>query len=122
MAKFHLCEVCGNLTELVKDNGGPLNCCGKPMKFLTPNTVEASHEKHIPVVTKTENGVKVAVGSVLHPMGEDHFIDFIVVKSAKCCHRVMLDINGAPEAEFCCLGEGPIEVYAYCNLHGMWKA
>ena len=121
MAKFLVCEICGNIVGLIKDKGGPLSCCGKSMTQLVPNIVEASQEKHIPDVTKTEKGIKVQVGSVLHPMLEEHYIDFIYVKTDKGGQRVALNIGQSPEAEFCFDGEKPEEVYAYCNLHGLWK-
>ena len=121
MVKFFVCEICGNVVELINDHGAPLSCCGTNMVFLTPNTVEASQEKHLPQVSRAEDGLKVKVGSVLHPMGNEHYIDFIYVKSAKGFQRVKLEIEGSPEAQFCCVGDGPVEVYAYCNLHGMWK-
>jgi len=121
MAKFFICSICGNIVGLIKDNGGPLACCGQAMTYLEPNTVEASQEKHLPEVTKSESGVSVKVGSVLHPMEEAHYIDFIYAKTDKGGHRVELAIGDTPEATFCFAGEAPLEVYAYCNLHGLWK-
>jgi len=91
------------------------------MTHLEPNTVEASHEKHLPHVTKTENGIRVAVGSVLHPMAEEHYIDFIYVKTERGGQLTGLAIGDSPEAVFSFVGDKPVEVYAYCNLHGLWK-
>lgn len=119
--KFLVCEGCGNIVGMIKDKGGTLNCCANTMVLLEPNTVEASQEKHLPDVTKTENGIKVQVGSVLHPMLEEHYIDFIYVKTDNGGQRVALNIGQSPEAEFCFDGDKPLEVYAYCNLHGLWK-
>ncbi|MCL2851829.1 MAG: desulfoferrodoxin [Defluviitaleaceae bacterium] len=121
MAKFFICDICGNIVGMVKDKGGPLACCGKGMTLLVPNTVEASQEKHLPDVKKTEHGLSVSVGSVLHPMVEEHYIDFIYVKTEKGGQRVNLAVGESPEAEFCCTGDKSLEVYAYCNLHGLWK-
>ena len=121
MTKFFICNVCGNIIELVKDKGDPLMCCNTPMTFLEPNTVEASTEKHIPFVTKTDKGIKIQVGSVMHPQEEAHYIDFIYVKTAKGGTRIDLPIGVAPEAEYCFGNGEALEVYAYCNLHGLWK-
>ena len=121
MAKFYICESCGNIVGMVKDKGGKLVCCGKNMTYLEPNTVEASQEKHLPAVEKTEKGISVKVGSVLHPMTEEHYIDFIYVRTDNGGQRVELNVGDSPEAEIClCEGEAA-EVYAYCNLHGVWK-
>ena len=121
MAKFLMCEICGNIVGMVKDKGGPLTCCGKGMTHLVPNTVEASQEKHIPDVSKTENGISVKVGSVLHPMTEDHYIDFIYVKSGRGGQRVGFKVGESPEATLSFTGDEPEVVYAYCNLHGLWS-
>jgi len=122
MSKFLICDICGNIIGVVKDNGGPLYCCGKMMTQLEPNTVEAAHEKHLPDVVKKENGLSVKVGSTLHPMEEAHYIDFIFVRTNRGGHRAQLEVGSSPEAEFSFVeGERPLEVYAYCNLHGMWK-
>ena len=122
MTKFLVCESCGNILGMVKDDGGVMTCCGKEMIVLVPNTVEASQEKHLPDVKRTECGVSVKVGSVLHPMTEEHYIDFIYIKQGKRGQRAGLSIGESPEADFCCDADKPVEVYAYCNLHGLWKA
>ena len=120
--KFFLCKICGNIVDLVHNGGGPLVCCGAEMTLLVPNTVEASTEKHLPHVTKTDCGINVKVGSVAHPMEAAHYINFICVKSDRGISRMSLSIGDAPEADFCLCGNtGPIEVYEYCNLHGLWK-
>jgi len=121
MAKFFICKICGNIVGMIKDKGGPLGCCGSSMTHLVPNTVDASQEKHLPDVTKTENGICVKVGSVLHPMTEEHYIDFIYVKTERGGQRVELAVGESPEAEFCFAKDKGVEVYAYCNLHGLWK-
>jgi len=90
------------------------------MAYLEPNTVEASLEKHIPFVTKTDTGLKVEVGSVLHPMDTAHYIDFIYVTAEDGGVLADLNIGDMPEKDI--VVKNPKEVYAYCNLHGLWKA
>ena len=119
--KFFVCEHCGNVVEKVEDHGVPVMCCGQKMKELVPGVVEASHEKHIPVV-KAEGGlVKVSVGSVGHPMAEEHSILWVALESDRGLYRKHLEVGAAPEAVFALADEKPIAVYAYCNLHGLWK-
>lgn len=115
------CEVCGNIVEVLHVGGGELVCCGKPMKELTENTVDASKEKHIPVVTKTETGYKVSVGSVQHPMEEKHFIEFIELIADGVSYKKYLKPGDVPEAEFC-VKASSVTVREYCNMHGLWKA
>ena len=100
-----------------------MKCCGKNMTLLEAGTVEASHEKHSPVVTVDGDKVKVVVGSVLHPMSEEHSIEWIALQTNKGNQRKVLKPGEAPEACFClCEGEEVQAVYEYCNLHGLWKA
>ena len=119
--KFFVCEHCGNVVEKVEDHGVPVMCCGKKMAELVPGVVEASHEKHIPVAKVEGNLVKVAVGSVEHPMAEEHSILWIELVSDKGVQRKYLNPGEAPTVSFLLKDEKPIEVYAYCNLHGLWK-
>ena len=119
--KFYVCEHCGNVVEKVEDHGVPVMCCGKKMVELVPGVVEASHEKHIPVAKVEGNLVKVAVGSVEHPMAEEHSILWVVLESDKGLYRKHLEVGKAPEAVFALADEKPVAVYAYCNLHGLWK-
>jgi superoxide reductase len=91
------------------------------MKELVPGVVEASHEKHIPVAKVEGNLVKVSVGSVEHPMAEEHSILWVALESDKGLYRKHLEVGAAPEAVFALADEKPIAVYAYCNLHGLWK-
>lgn len=115
--KFFRCRHCGNVIQKVVDKKVPVVCCGEKMEELVPNTVDASGEKHLPVVTKTgENTIKVEVGSVAHPMLPEHHIAFIYVETENGGVRV--DLKDLPEAEICV--KNPIEVYEYCNLHGLW--
>lgn len=120
--KFYKCPVCGNVIEKVVDGGVPVVCCGKKMEELIPNTVDASGEKHVPVVTRLNDcRIKVEVGSVTHPMSEEHHIAFIYVENENGGIRIDLPHDGKPEAEICTCSGKPIAVYEYCNLHGLWK-
>ena len=121
--KFYICPVCGNLVEVIEPSGVPLVCCGKPMQELVPGTVEASHEKHIPVPSVEGRTVKVNVGSVDHPMVAEHYIPWVALETEKGAFIQWLQPEDAPEVVFA-LAEGQTAkaVYAYCNLHGLWKA
>ncbi len=120
MSKFFICSHCGNVIGKVIDKGVPLMCCGVKMQELVPNTVEASTEKHLPTVNVDGNTIKVKVGSVAHPMTDEHHISFVYLETNAGGQRK--NLSGAPETEFALSsGEKPIAVYAYCNLHGLWK-
>ncbi len=121
--KFFVCEHCGNIIAYVKDSGVPVMCCGQKMKEIIPGTVEASTEKHIPVVSVEGNVVKVTVGAVEHPMAEEHFIEWIAVHTKQGNQRKTLKPGEKPAAQFALVeGDEFISAYAYCNLHGLWKA
>lgn len=118
--KFYKCRHCGNVIEKVVDSRVPVICCGETMEELIPNTVDASQEKHVPVVTKLDDcSIKVEVGSVPHPMLPEHHIAFIYVETENGGIRV--DLKEKPEAVICTCSSKPIAVYEYCNLHGLWK-
>lgn len=118
--KFFKCEHCGNVIQKVVDSKVPVVCCGEKMKELTVNTVDASVEKHLPVVTRIDDcHIKVEVGSVAHPMTEEHHIAFIYVETERGGIRV--NLTDKPEAIICTGDEKPVAVYEYCNLHGLWK-
>lgn len=120
--KFYICEHCGNIIGKIHDAGVPVVCCGQKMTQLIPGTVEASHEKHIPVATVEGSTVKVQIGSVTHPMTEDHHIAWVYLQTSAGGQRKDLDPTAAPEVSFALTeGETPVAVYAYCNLHGLWK-
>ena len=104
------------------DAGVPLVCCGEPMSVLEPNTTDAATEKHVPVITVSGDSVHVEVGSVAHPMGEDHYIEWIYLVTEKGVQSRCLNPGDAPAADFALVDDKAIEVYAYCNLHGLWKA
>jgi len=117
--QVYKCEVCGNIVEVLHTGAGELVCCGQPMKLMTENTEDAAEEKHVPVVEKTDTGVKVKVGSVDHPMDEDHYIEWIEVIVGGRVYRQDLKAGDKPEVEF--IVEGDVIARAYCNLHGLWK-
>lgn len=119
--RFYICRHCGNIIEVIKNAGVPVVCCGEKMEALIPNTVEASHEKHLPVVTLSGRNIKASVGSDVHPMTEQHSIEWIYLETSKGGQLKRLLPNEAPEAEFALTDEQPCAVYAYCNLHGLWK-
>ncbi len=119
--QVYKCEICGNIVEVLHEGKGELVCCGKPMKLYTENTVDAAKEKHVPVVEKVSGGVKVTVGSVLHPMEEKHYIEWIEIIADGKAYRQFLKPGDVPEATFN-VDAQDISVREYCNLHGLWKA
>ena len=119
--KFYVCAHCGNIVEMVHDAGVPVVCCGQKMDELVPNSVEASGEKHIPAVSVHEEYVVVNVGSVDHPMVDVHWIEWVQLLTDKGSYRHYLNPGEAPYVKFLLNGEKPLAVYAYCNLHGLWK-
>lgn len=120
--KFYICERCGNLVGMIHSSGVSMMCCGQKMTKLEAGTVDASHEKHIPVATVDGNSVKVVIGSVEHPMTEEHSILWVYLQTNKGGHRQCLEVGKEPAASFTLIAdEKPLAVYAYCNLHGLWK-
>ena len=119
--KFYICPHCGNIVEMIHDAGVNPVCCGQKMNELVPGAVEASHEKHIPAVDVDGDILAVRVGSVEHPMAEEHWIEWVELVSDKGIQRKYLNPGEAPKVKFLLNGEKPLAVYAYCNLHGLWK-
>ncbi|HOV15847.1 MAG TPA: desulfoferrodoxin [Spirochaetota bacterium] len=115
------CELCGHIVSVLHAGEGTLVCCGQPMKKQVENTVDASKEKHIPIIEKTNDGIKVKVGSVAHPMEDKHYIEWIELITDKKVCRKLLKPGDAPEVTFC-VDTDKYTVRAYCNLHGLWKA
>ena len=121
--KFYVCEHCGNMVTFLHASGVPVICCGQPMTELVPGTVDAAHEKHVPVVDVQGSVVNVKVGSVEHPMVEAHFIQWIALETNQGSQIKYLKPEEKPEAAFALAeGEEVVAVYEYCNLHGLWKA
>ena len=120
--KFFVCEHCGNMIGVIHDAGVPMMCCGQKMTKLEAGTVEASHEKHIPVVSAEGDLVRVDIGAVAHPMAEEHSILWVYLQTDKGGHRKNLNHGEDPVAIFALHDEKPVAAYAYCNLHGLWMA
>ena len=119
--EVYKCFLCDNIVEVLRGGKGELACCGKPMKNMKENTEDAANEKHVPVIEKTESGVKVAVGSVAHPMEDKHYIEWIqVITEDGIAYRKYLKPGEEPTAEFP-VKEGKVVAREYCNLHGLWK-
>jgi len=115
------CDICGNIVEVLHGGKGQLVCCNEPMREFLPNTVDASLEKHVPVIEKTEKGISVKVGSAPHPMEEKHYIEWIEVIIDNRAYREFLSPGGPSEAFFPVKGEN-ITAREYCNVHGLWKS
>lgn len=121
--KFYVCKHCGNIVTFVENKGVPVMCCGEKMSEITANTTEAATEKHVPVVDVCENKVTVNVGSVEHPMEEKHSIKWICVETESGFQIKHLNPGEKPVKCFrICDGDSVKNVYAYCDLHGLWKA
>ena len=118
--EVYKCEVCGNMVEVIHAGQGELVCCGKPMKLTVENTTDAAQEKHVPVVEATADGVAVKVGSVPHPMEEEHYIEWVEVIDGGKAYRQFLNPGEAPEASFAI--KGSVTAREYCNKHGLWKS
>ncbi len=119
--EIYKCEVCGNMVEMVHEGQGQLVCCGQPMVLMEENSVDASKEKHVPVVEKIDGGYKVKVGSAAHPMEEKHYIEWIELVAGDVAQRVFLKPGQEPEASFC-TDATSVTARAYCNLHGLWRS
>ena len=119
--QIYKCQVCGNIVEMVHEGKGKLICCGKPMELFEENTTDAAVEKHVPVIKKTDSGIKVNVGSIAHPMGEKHYIEWIELIAGGKSYRQFLKPGDLPDAEFC-IELDNATARAYCNIHGLWKS
>ena len=119
--KFYICPHCGNIVEMVHDAGVKPVCCGEKMTELIPGSVDASAEKHVPDVKVGNDAVEVNVGSVDHPMVDVHWIEWVQLVTDRGSYRKWLNPGQAPNVKFLLEGEKPLAVYAYCNLHGLWK-
>ncbi len=119
--EVYKCQLCGNIISVLHTGAGQLVCCGAPMDLQNENTVDASTEKHVPVITKKDKGVEVSVGSIEHPMEEAHFIEWIEIIADNQVYRQYLRPGDKPLAFFPVEAE-KISAREYCNLHGLWKA
>ena len=121
--KFYRCSHCGQIIAIVKATGVPIVCCGEPMAEVVPGTTDASLEKHVPVVNVEGNTVHVRVGSAAHPMVPEHYIEWVAIQTKLGNQRKQLSPGDEPKACFSiCDGDEVEAVYAYCNLHSLWKA
>ncbi len=119
--EVYKCSVCGNMVEVIHAGPGQLVCCNEPMTALKENTVDASLEKHVPVIEATAEGIKVKVGAVAHPMEEKHYIEWIELIADGKAYRQFLSPGNAPEAFFAVKAD-KVTAREYCNMHGLWKA
>jgi superoxide reductase len=121
--KFFICKKCGNLVGMIHAAGPKMVCCGEQMTELVPNTVDAAKEKHVPVITQNGSTVTVKIGVVEHPMTAEHSIQWVYLETAKGGQRKALNPGEKPEVSFSLTGgDTVVAAYAYCNLHGLWKA
>jgi len=119
-SQIYKCEICGNIVEVLHEGAGELVCCGKPMKLIVENTTDAAREKHVPVIEKIADGYKVSVGSVLHPMIDVHYIEWIELDADGQVFRKYLKPGDTPVAIFNVSAEN-VTAREYCNIHGLWK-
>ena len=120
---IYKCDVCGEIVMMLKKGGCTPSCCGRAMTELSANTSDGAKEKHVPDVSVSGDVLRVKVGSVEHPMTEEHLIQWIALETAKGAQRKVLKAGDAPKAEFALTDDDSVvAVYAYCNLHGLWKA
>lgn len=118
--KFYVCKHCGKIITILNNVNVPTICCGAPMEELKANTVDAALEKHVPVVNKEEGSVFVKIGELEHPMTEEHHISFVALETQDGMLIHNFKVNDKPEVRFNYTDE-VLNVYAYCNLHGLWK-
>ena len=119
--QIYKCDVCGNIVEVLHGGAGELVCCGKPMELLKEKTEDEGQEKHVPVIEKTDSSIMVKVGSVPHPMEDNHYIEFIeIIADGEVC-RHFLKPGDKPEAEFCIQAES-VTAREHCTVHGLWKS
>ena len=121
-SRIFICDECKLMAMVIQPGSEELSCGGKPMRALAANITDAAQEKHVPVVTVEGNKVVVKVGSVAHPMLEEHYIQWIYIQTKRGGQYRYLKPGEAPEAEFLIAGNDElVAVYEYCNLHGLWK-
>ena len=121
--KFYRCKKCGQIVAIVEKKACPIMCCGEPMEEIVPGTTDAAVEKHVPVFEVKDNKVYVTVGEVAHPMLAEHYIEWVAIQTKNGNQRKALKPEDEPKAVFAILEDDEVlAVYAYCNLHGLWKA
>lgn len=120
VGEIYRCKICGNILEVLHAGAGELVCCGEPTELLKEKREDTGNEKHVPVIEKTEKGIKVKVGSIPHPMEEKHYIEWIEILADGISYRKFLKPGEKPEAEFEIKAE-KIEAREYCSIHGLWR-
>jgi len=118
--QIYKCNICGNIVEVLHVGIGELVCCGQPMELLKEKTQDVGQEKHVPVIEKTETGIRVKVGAVSHPMEKEHYIEWIEIVTDSRVYKKFLRPGDRPEAEFD-MKAGKIEAREHCNVHGLWR-
>lgn len=121
LKQIYKCNVCGNIVEVLHAGAGKLVCCGQPMELLTEKTTDVGLEKHVPVIERLNGKVKVKVGSVPHPMEEQHYIEWVEIIADGRVYRKFLKPGDKPEAEFEITAE-KLEAREYCSIHGLWTS
>ena len=121
--KFLRCAKCGKIVGVIQDSACPTMCCGQAMEEMSPNTTDGAHEKHVPVITIEGSKVTVEVGSAAHPMLDAHYIEWVAIQTKSGNQRKSLNPGEEPKVTFALVDGDEVEaVYAYCHLHGLWKA
>lgn len=116
------CKKCGQMVIMLKKSKCDMYCCEEAMEELIPGTTDAAVEKHVPVYEAKDNKVYVTVGDVIHPMMEQHYIEWIVLETKNGIQKKDLTPEDEPKAIFPLMeGDSVIAVYEYCNLHGLWR-
>ena len=119
--EIYKCEICGNIVELTHGGAGELVCCGQPMKHLPEQTAEMATEKHVPVIERIDGGYRVTVGSTIHPMIEEHYIEWIELISGDSVFRQYLKPGMDPVAEFMTGDLPDVSAREFCNIHLLWR-
>jgi superoxide reductase len=119
--EIYKCAICGNIVEVIHGEAGELVCSGQPMEILAEKIQDVGNEKHVPIIEKTANGVRVKVGSIPHPMEEKHYIEMIELQADEAVYRRYLHPGEKPEAEFCVTAQ-KLSAREYCTIHGLWKS
>ena len=120
--ELYRCEICGNVVEVAHEGAPALVCCGQPMSKLDAKSADEGKEKHVPVIEEAESGVSVKVGSIDHPMEDNHYIKFIEVLTKDKVLRAELNPDDTPQADFCVSRSDVSEVREFCTVHGLWNA
>lgn len=122
LKQIYKCSICGNIVEVLHPGQGQLVCCGQPMELQIERSQDEGKEKHVPVIEKIENGIKVKIGSIPHPMEQEHFIEWVEIITGDKSYRKFLKPDDSPEAEFLLRAEiADISARIFCNIHGLWK-